>query len=131
MIHPTLRLDRSYRPLSVPNHFVAYQVTKRDQNTIDVTFARIRENDGDVPSYVASLNKSIPEGSPRWVSTYSAPGSVHYLRRAPQEADQYYTVTYSRASAIDPWVMSSDANALETLVRAFENLNSKPADLLG
>lgn len=109
---PTIRLDKSYRPLTVPDHFIAYQTAlSTDRLTCDVIFLRQRLGD---PTAWEMIRNENAKGA-KYLSTSPSVSFSHTLVRAPASVGTTYKMTFKRDTVEDVWVRADDDQWLKLL----------------
>lgn len=122
MISVTVKLDKSQRPILVPDHFIAYQVLV-EENIATVSFCRLRDGDKQAWEVLAELNEvHAPNDPTRWQPAQVNLGSIHYMFRAPASMKQVYEMVFERSAPNAVWRLSDEKQReVNELVRLFED----------
>jgi len=116
-VTPTIKLDRVYRPITVPDHFIAYRVELDDTKLkAKVTFLRLKRSDGEPSAYLREqnrLNKATP-----WAATHANLSFAHTMTLCPENASNTFDVEYERKDEKSLWVRL-DEPRLTAMIRQF------------
>lgn len=114
---PTIKLDRVYRPITVPDHFIAYRVTvDATKLKATVTFLRLKRSDGEPASYLREQNR-LNKANP-WAPTHANLSFAHTMTLCPETAANTFDVEYERADEKSMWVRL-DEPKLTAMIRQF------------
>jgi len=114
---PTLKLDRVYRPITVPDHFIGYRsVLSADRLKCTVSFLRLKLSDGEPTSFLRAENAKTPQTP--YSATHAQLSFAQTMTCAPESAARTYEVEYTRKSDRDMWIRQDDPR-LTDLIRMF------------